>query len=100
MWSLVLDLLASTVFEWRLWKWIHDPPLKGDRRRTEGTIAMRRFLIRLAGSFLTVVGTTLVVLFYDIYWTLFGTGLLVGGTGAYCLFRSSSMPAARGPVSN
>ena len=31
MWSLVLDLLASTVFEWRLWKWIHDPLLRGDR---------------------------------------------------------------------
>jgi hypothetical protein len=33
MWSLLLDLLGSTLFQWRLWKWIHDPPLKGDRPR-------------------------------------------------------------------
>lgn len=26
----LLDLLASIAFEWRIWKWIHDPPLKGD----------------------------------------------------------------------
>jgi hypothetical protein len=33
MWSLLLDFLASIALEWRLWKWIHDPPLKGDRPR-------------------------------------------------------------------
>jgi hypothetical protein len=33
MWSLLLDFLASVAVEWRLWKWIHHPPLKGDRRR-------------------------------------------------------------------
>jgi hypothetical protein len=33
MWSLLADLLASIAFEWRIWKWIHDPPLKGDRPR-------------------------------------------------------------------
>ena len=32
MWALLLQFLAETVFEWRLWKWIHDPPLKGDQR--------------------------------------------------------------------
>ena len=33
MWSLLLDFLSSIFVEWRLWKWIHDPPLKGDRPR-------------------------------------------------------------------
>jgi len=28
MWS--LDVLVQALSEWRLWKWIHDPPLKGD----------------------------------------------------------------------
>lgn len=30
MWSLLMDFLASIAVEWRVWKWTHDPPLKGD----------------------------------------------------------------------
>jgi hypothetical protein len=33
MWSLLLDFLGETFFQWRLWKWIHDPSLKGDPPR-------------------------------------------------------------------
>jgi hypothetical protein len=33
MLELLLNLIASISLEWRLWKWIHDPPLKGDRLR-------------------------------------------------------------------
>jgi hypothetical protein len=35
MWSLLSDLLGSVFLQWRLWKWIHDPPLKGDRPKRE-----------------------------------------------------------------
>ena len=36
MWSLlelVADFFGAIFVEWRFWKWIHDPPLKGDPPR-------------------------------------------------------------------
>jgi hypothetical protein len=33
MWSLLLRFFLRAACAWLLWKWIHDPPLKGDPPR-------------------------------------------------------------------
>ena len=75
MWSLLLDFLASMAVEWRIWKWIHDPPLKGDRPQSGKQhplvkVVLAAFLFIFGVLFIVLASAFLLMLGQGIYWVV------------------------------
>ena len=75
MWSLLLDFLSDVFVQWRLWKWIHDPTLKGDRHRDSDKADKQHPLAKVAVVVFLVLAIIfasafLIMLAQGIYWAV------------------------------